>query len=387
MIDDKLVVSSFGRDIDDNLYYLNHFSRSFMLNQEPLIYEGNHGTTWPNEVRISPQLIDGQKVLAVASGFFTIPLPGSINRSGTVSLYAFDEAPRFIKELKPVKYMWFYHRPKWKDMNGDGLLDLVTARSNFNPIKSILNPILLPPFKVQGKLVWFEQPRKNALSRKWKEHHLISGPELFFEFKDLNGDGVDEIIATESFQKELNIYHLDRRKWRKTTITSKLGLLFGLEFADINGDGKEDLVVTNHENDEKAGVFAFDIPHDFKDVSAWKQHNLLVGIETLKEGEGQASPGGTRVIKPFKGYKGKPWIVVSGDGSQKIHLLRPISEKPENWSYKEDILLDTETSITGNIEVKDLDKDGWPEIIVPEYDKDLISVVSIKTFIDSLQRQ
>lgn len=53
--------------------------------------------------------------------------------------------------------------------------------------------------EVEGQLIWYEQPKENPLDGNWPEHDLISGPDFFFALYDIDGDGNDEVIATQFF--------------------------------------------------------------------------------------------------------------------------------------------------------------------------------------------
>ena len=60
-----------------------------------------------------------------------------------------------------------------------------------------------------------------------------------------------------------------------------MGKPFDIELHDLNNDGKLDLLATNHENDDKAAVFGYEIPADL--TSKWKRHTLYSGFKTLQK--------------------------------------------------------------------------------------------------------
>ena len=377
-LDDQLIVTSFGSDVTDKVIIFEDFSSQYIdriVPEQSIVFDDN--VTWPNDPAHEVQTIDGISWLAIPGGFFSMPFPNAPDRSGALHLMALNAQPQQSLAITPVKKGWFYHKVVWRDMNNDGRLDIVSARSNFNPIRQVFNPILLPWWKVRGELMWFEQPEDLSEQSYWRAHKIVDGPEVFFEFVDLDDDGIDEIIASESFQKRLRVYWQNDRKWNSRVVADDLGVLFSTQLTDVNRDGRTDLIVTNHEADEKAGVFAFEIPDDFKRQD-WIKHVLLDGIETRMPGQGQASPGGAIAITPQVDSDEKPVIVISGDGSQRVHLLIPNSSDINDWQYREEIILDAKTAVTGGFEIADLDADGWYEIIVPEYDNDLISILSFK---------
>ena len=45
--------------------------------------------------------------------------------------------------------VWFYHKTFVIDMNGDGRMDILTARSK-------ITSGALPPLKAEGELLWLE---------------------------------------------------------------------------------------------------------------------------------------------------------------------------------------------------------------------------------------
>lgn len=58
---------------------------------------------------------------------------------------------------------YFYHMGQWLDLNQDGRLDFLTARSNAQA--------------GGGELVWFEHP-KEGLEGTWNEHIVTRGPDV-----------------------------------------------------------------------------------------------------------------------------------------------------------------------------------------------------------------
>lgn len=310
---------------------------------------------WPNEIGQIPSEIFGDDYYTSAGGFL---VPGKSD--GAITVFHGNTSESF--ELTSVKKGYFYHRVVWHDVNSDGKLDIITARTN--------KPIFGAS---KGELLWLENPGVNHKTT-WKEHMIAKGPDVHFRVADLDDDSIVEIIAAEFFSKKLSLIQRTGDTWIRTLLDDTLGSAFDLELKDINNDGKVDLLVTNHEPDEKAAVFTYEIPENLTDK--WTRHTLFSGFVTLQKGINQASPGEAMAVHPDQSNKNmKPVILVSGDGSQNAHILVPASEDPNNWDYTEKSFLNAEATV-GKMAVDDVNGDGLLEIFVPSYDKNTIHVFS-----------
>ena len=81
----------------------------------------------PSPLSLSDGVFNTSSTYVLAAGGFLVPLKDR----GTLTLFDLDLRP-------PVKHVlsdnsedakWFYHRVLWADMNGDGLMDMVTCRA------------------------------------------------------------------------------------------------------------------------------------------------------------------------------------------------------------------------------------------------------------------
>jgi len=346
----SLIVSSFGSSKDAKVTLaMNSQQLLTSLSPEKEFKVVSDKIVWPNNITQVPYQVFQKRGFLVAGGFL---VPG--NSTGAITFVDIDTNK--IYPISPIKSNWFYHMAILKDMDGDKLLDIVSARAN----KPLLG-------SGKGELVWFKNP--GTLTTTWKEKIITTGPDVNFQFKDLNGDGTDEIIATQFFTKKFMLYYYENNQLKSKEIAS-IGSPFDVEFYDLNLDGKEEMLVTNH--DSIGSIFAFNIPDNFK-TETFTKHILLTNIKTLQNGIGQASPGKAIVFKPYSTYNGKPYIIVAGDGSQKAHLLIPKSSNPNNMDYTEEIVLDAKC-VVGQIAVGDVDYDGSTELFIPAYDNNKIYV-------------
>ena len=234
--------------------------------------------TWPNDVTPVPTAIFGERFVAIGSGFLT---PGA--NTGAVNIVNLDSGESF--QIAATKKDYFYHRVLFADMNGDGLLDAVTARAK--------KPLIGAS---DGEILWLEQPKTNAKS-EWKEHLIVKGPDTHFILHDFEGDGKVEILSAEFFTHQLSVQWQEGNAWKSRVLDTTVGSAFDLELADLNGDSQQDLLVSNHEADAKAAIFAYEIPADYK-TAVWTRHTLLDSIKTEKDGRNQASPGTAFAIQP-----------------------------------------------------------------------------------------
>jgi hypothetical protein len=113
--------------------------------------------------------------------------------------------------------------------------------------------------------------------------------------------------------------------------------------------------------------FAYEIPATFK-TDSWVHHTLLTNINTEKGGINQASPGSAYAVQPEPANPlKKPRIIAGGDGSTKAHRLIAVSDDPNDWTYVEDIILDTNSTIGQNT-FSDVGHDGRQKLFVPACD-------------------
>ena len=246
----------------------------------------------------------------------------------------------------------------WVDINNDGRLDYVTARTNAKAGK--------------GELLWLEHPETGLQTLPWTEHIITASPDVMFDMAPYGKGWV--VFAAAFFDKKLMAYEVEKgtgNLLQTKVIDDKIGSAYSVKYIDINGDGVKELLVNNHEKDKDdapSSVYLYTVPSDLlagdysKKViaSGFKNaHSMFVP---------NMSPGFPYPVYPSGAAK-DAHVLIAGDGDQSAHLLRPDGQ----GGYKQE-LIKNEGGTVGSIAFADLDKDGWVEFFVPNYDKGYVEV-------------
>lgn len=329
---------------------------------------------WPNEVyevptdvKSSAQL-GNRSLLAVADGFL---FPGK--STGGIHLLELGTGTATKSTVTTDKSGWFYHHSEFVDMDGDGLPDLLAARST--------QPLLFG--KTDSELVWV----KNQ-GGSWGETRVLTkGPGVGFRAVDLDGDGRVEIVATEFFlHRQLAVYSCDA-SWpacaeagsvKETVVDLGDGPFFQLQWVDLNGDGRKDILATAQQSKDGSDtvpgkVLAFECPDTWQ-TKSWTRHVLADGyLPSPQVPKGSGAPGAPSAFVMDASAGGKPHVVLSGDDDGVVDLLAPSSQDAGDWSYsKETLYTSTATtsqgvSTIGTVLVADVDGSGKPELFIPSY--------------------
>lgn len=361
---DHLLVSNFKLFGKDQLFSISNWQKGLSDSSQLQSEIFSTAAVWPNEARAADYSLFNQEGVIVSGGFL---VPGKA--TGAVTFIPWSSPSEYVALTTPKKG-WFYHRTEEFDVNRDGHLDIVTARA--------LKPMFGQP---DGELLWLENPGPGLITsnKPWKEHVIGRGPDVHFKILPKNMTSSLTIVSTEFSAKKLSAYQQQADgSFKYSLIDDTLGSAFDVQLADLNTDGTIDLLVSNHEHDHNASVFAYEI--DAQTLTLKSRHTLISGIETKQKGIKAASPGPVMAFHPTTATgltTIKPWILVSGDGSQKAHLLVPESDTSTNdWKYTEHVIWNPASTV-GQSTIADIDLDGILEIIIPAYDANKIGIFSL----------
>lgn len=111
---------------------------------------------WPNNIEAVPQSVFGERAIVVPDGFL---VPTKTN--GGIYIVRMDDTDltktKSTVKISQEKDGYFYHMGFWVDLNQDGRLDYITARSNAKA--------------GEGELVWLEHPEDPLdAGVAWPEH-------------------------------------------------------------------------------------------------------------------------------------------------------------------------------------------------------------------------
>ena len=364
--------------------------------------------TWPNEVN----LIDNQHLI-VPGGFL---VPG---KKGHISMMDYDAFRMGNTSAQWVPMVTddqgFYHRVQKINVynqaarQGDSGERLVSCRGQ----KGVLDGghgemIFIEAIKDAAPAMAARRVSKGPQGQNgYRVQTIASGCDCYFTTVDYNKDGIPEFIIPAFFGKKLIYMWTEHPEGdyskpefiRQRIIDDQTGALFDVEAFDLDNDGVDEIVITNHQGRRAsipASVFAYkvklpsDVSEDHQVVFAstsrnisefmlqieFERHTLFDQFDIINRSFMAAGPGSARVVRPHSDTRHPeyafPVLIVSGDGSEKAHLL--VRERgSDDWSYRHEIFHDCKGTV-GAIMVEDIDNDGWQDVFVPCYDTNTVAV-------------
>ena len=322
---------------------------------------------WPNDVQVIPHDVFNNKSIVVPDGFL---VPGHAN-GGVYVVEVGNLVETMVQRTVTLTSNtdgYFYHMGEWVDMNGDGRLDFVTAKSNA---------------KLDGgRLVWLEHPEGGLDVENWTEHEIVAGPDVGIKVVQDLAQYPNEIVVfgAEFFNQKLSVQ-------RVSTVDGSLvarGVIddteildaYSVDFVDLNSDGKHQLLVNNHEKSSKTnGIWTYSVPEDLIN-GKYVKNTVATGFKNaFSLTVPGMSPGFPYAVWPKTSSEGRKraHIIVAGDGDYSFHAYHP-NGSSSLYNYGETLAINYEGTI-GSLAWSDLDRDGYLEIWVPNYDGDYIEMI------------
>lgn len=317
--------------------------------------EAAGGFKWPNKLDHAPPSVAGSggDLLVIPDGFL---VPGK--RTGGIFFHRDGQLHR----VTAVKENAFYHEVEWRDMDGDGHLDILCPRAIINGTFSV---------SFRGEFMWYRNPGPDKImSQEWEEHKMLDGPDVICHTVDYQ-DGLAAFCSqfwTDT--GKLMVHGLTKRgehQWSRV-IDEDCLKCFSVKPVDLDGDGVLDLLATNHpDKKDESAVLGYEVPWDNLESGTFTKHVLATNIfQTVLGNAGVGAPGFAEAFYPRVGTTSGPMdIVVPGDGSLDVWHLSP--RRGQRFAY-EPRQVRRPQGTTGKLLIHDLDGDGIVDVLVPDND-------------------
>ena len=325
---------------------------------------------------------DGHKDLLVQTGFLTTFGGAQFWIKGP----EFTQRSNFASETTKGMTGYFWHEAQQADLDGDGLLDIITTSAQTQDIvNNPTNPTGSPSAATKLKVEWHRHLGNGVF-----EYHLIAEDAggVFIKLHDVDADGDQDILLTQFFGvpalRESLIWLEQTARpaadngyqgvWARHVIDNTIGLGYHMELADINGDGRTDLVVGNHNHQDNTalvdadgrripiGLYWFTIPGNPREGKAWTKHVISENFRVTLAGSptSQGVPG-IFGVGDIDG-DGRLDLAVPGDGNDKLYAFRQRAD----GRFAEELIADGE-KMFGMAMVADIDGDGRNEIVAAKH--------------------
>ncbi len=363
------------------------------------IFRSAHGLEgpWDEEVLISttdvdghpfintPQVMDidgdGVKDILVQTGFLTTLGGAQFWLRGP----DFTERLQFAPETTRYQTGYFWHEAAQTDLDGDGLIDIVTTSAQTQDlVNNPGNPLGSPDGNEKLRVEW----HRNLGGGEFAYQVIAQGVGgVFIKLHDVDRDGDQDILLTQFFGPPAvaSVLWLEQLEapapgndyageWASHGIDSTIGLGYHMEIVDLDHDGRLDLIVGshNHQDDQRMtdeqgqrilpGIYRFEFPDNPRAVDQWPRHVLSQDFRVNLAGSppSQGTPG-IFSIGDLDG-NGLLDIAVPGDGNDKLFALR---QRPDG-GFDQEIVVEGEKMIAMAV-VADVDGDGRQEIVAAKH--------------------
>jgi len=320
---------------------------------------------WPNLMTAVPAPLSARMPGFVVGDGFLVPLKST----GTVYHVDTRAVPAKVRALAPTKEEMFYHRGEFVDMDGDGDLDVLTARA----IKPLLEG------DAYGELVWLENPgaAHDDGTSTWPLHSIVApGPGVYFDVINGTRRAPVWVVGAEFFGERVSLWHIGQHgkvlahrvvddAIGAVEVAAQVNLLGG---AGAHGAGRH-LLVSNHLNDAaRSGVFAYELPANLATGAFGARHKLAGNFTVRSSLPHSASPGFSYVARPRAAHTDAPArVLVAGDGSWEAYEYTPSGGAAAPYKFAKTWSKNYDGTI-GAMHVEDVNGDGYTDVFVADND-------------------
>lgn len=330
----------------------------------PLVSEGD-GVEFPNESEIADLDGDGDLDVVLAAGFFVCMFDPNVGDCG--GLYVFENVgTEFVRHDITDADPQFFHRPGLVDLDGDGVLDIVTARETF----------------MTSELVWYRGDLDSPTL--FEAEARVIDPEVggtIPDFADIDEDGDLDIAAGRFFglgegepyvwweQTAAPSDAVPEGEWLRHVISTDHGQAIQLRLTrDLYGDDTLRAVASNHVNqgneppDEwESAIIVFEPGDDL--TAPWTSTIISEGIVSLPDdGVAIADAPGVFDLADADG-DGDLDVFLSGDGDPRTFWL----EQTETATFTTHVIEESLPQAGGG-HAYDLDGDGDNDPVFTGYE-------------------